>query len=343
MFCVLGENFVNETPIVNGWCDYAVYPDLVAINGNFQPLYGQSSWDAFEKAIAAQPNFAPGVSFWDGAAGAAGSTVSQIPAMGAQLKDLVRMKRVRAMGLLNFARHVSPSTHTLAPLFKALDDALQGQTDFRTMTFLGVWLYNQKTAMDFVSEVVSMNANLTTVILQTHISELYTSKTNCIARPICVRNSTHDLPSFNIAEAAVSALRAQGDRFRLMFSSTLGAMVYMGAVRSPVPVGVNKPCELSFMVDIDLVCNNTLQAGYRSYETTDKYQYLLFRANNREYYVTYETVQSIYDKYEIYINDVSDGWALFEIQRDGAASCSSNQMSYDRLEAAQGPARSRRY
>ncbi|XP_049525534.1 uncharacterized protein LOC119455174 isoform X2 [Dermacentor silvarum] len=173
------------------------------------------------------------------------------------------------------------------------------------------------------------------------MSELHASPATCISRPICVMASVDTLPSFSIAEAAVSLLREEDDKFRLMFSSTLGVMIYAGAVGGEQPSSANKPCDWSYMEDYDFVCNDSLLSGKRRYDSDGKYEYVTYEDYDRRYYVTYESNRSIAEKYEMYIPNISEGWALFEIQRDVGAKCSPFGLNYERLEAAQSIARNR--
>ncbi|KAH6930977.1 hypothetical protein HPB50_021159 [Hyalomma asiaticum] len=317
MFCVLGQSFVAVTAITEGWCDYTIYPDLVG--------------------FASQRSVAPGVSFSLSQSDAATS----IPAMGTELSNLVRTVNVRAMGVLNFARHSSPNTNTLAPMFKAFTEALSAESALVPMTFLGVWLYTQNAATEFVSEVLSMQENLNTIILQTHMSEIHASPSTCISRPICVMTSVDTLPSFSIAEAAAMSLREESDTFRLLFSSTLAVMLYAGAAGADQPSGADKPCAWSYMEDYDFLCNESVLSGKRRYDSAGKYEYVTYEEDDRMYFVTYESNRSIAEKYQMYIPNISEGWALFEIQRDVGAKCSPFGLNYERLEAAQSMARNR--
>ncbi|XP_075550128.1 uncharacterized protein LOC142583525 [Dermacentor variabilis] len=337
MFCVLGQSFVAVAPITAGWCDYTIYPDLTIVNDRFQPRYRRSTWEAFQKGFAAQMNVAPGVSF----SLSHSDATTRIPAMGTQLSDLAQTARVRAMGVLNFARHSSPNTNTLTPMFKAFTKALSWQSDLVHTTFLGVWLYTQNAAMEFASEVVSMHDNLNTIILQTHMSELHASPATCISRPICVMASVDTLPSFRIAEATVSLLREADHKFRIVFSSTLGVMIYAGAAGGEQPSGANKPCDWSYMEDYDFTCNDSVLSGKRRYDSDGKYEYVSYNDDDRQYYVTYESSRSIAEKCDMYIPNISEGWALFEIQRDVGAKCSPFGLNYERLETTQSIARNR--
>lgn len=337
MFCVLGQSFTAVTPITAGWCDYTIYPDLIVVNDGFQPLYRRSTWEKFREGFATQKSVAPGVSFSLGQSDA----MTTIPTMGAQLSDLVRTVRVRAMGVLNYARHSSPNINIMGPMFKAFTAALSNESGLVPMTFLGVWLYTQNAATEFVSEVLSMQGNLNTIILQTHMSEIHASPSTCISRPICVMASVDTLPSFSIAEAAVTSLREESDKLRLLFSSTLGVMLYAGAPGSEQPSGVDKPCAWSYMEDYDFVCNDSVLSGKRRYDSAGKYEYVSYEEDDRMYYVTFESNRSIVEKYQMYIPNISEGWALFDIQRDVGAKCSPFGLNYERLETAQNIARNR--
>ncbi|KAK8758996.1 hypothetical protein V5799_003380 [Amblyomma americanum] len=54
MFCVVGENFVHPEVFSLSFCDYAIYPNLVAEDGDFVPLYGNKSWQTFKKVPSVQ-------------------------------------------------------------------------------------------------------------------------------------------------------------------------------------------------------------------------------------------------------------------------------------------------
>ncbi|KAL3235420.1 hypothetical protein MRX96_022411 [Rhipicephalus microplus] len=261
--------------------------------------------------------------------------------MGGQLSDLVRTIGVRAMGVLNYARHSSPNTNIMAPMFKAFTTALASETGLVPMTFLGVWLYTHKAAAEFVSEVLSMQENLDTIILQTHMSEIHASPSTCISRPICVMSSVDTLPSFSIAEAAVTSLREESDKLRLLFSSTLGVMLYAGAPGTDQPSGADRPCAWSYMEDYNFVCNDSVLSGRRRYDSAGRYEYVSYEEDDRMYYVTFESNRSIVEKYQMYIPNISEGWALFDIQRDVGAKCSPFGLNYERLETAQSIARNR--
>lgn len=329
LFCVVGQNFADAAQIVH-FCDYFIYPDLMATGGRFVPLYGNTSWEAFKEVTRApSSDTVPGVSFSLNQLGQAGSTVELIPTMTAELVNLVQM-RINALGLLNFMRHTGGNPVTaLDVALQALSRALKGQPD--AMTFLGVWLYNTKAVNDFVSEVVAMTS-VDTIILQTHMSEPFFSGGPCVSRGVSVKSSTEDLPSFRHAEEAAVSLRAQTRRFRILLSSVLGVLLYIGDNNSPEPSDANKPCREATIVDYDVVCSTNAPTGVTYGDNTDdSYRTVTYTHDNRQYFGSMETAETLETKLSQYVPSVSEGWAVFEVQRDTAGTCTTGGSDYERL------------
>ncbi|XP_077484746.1 uncharacterized protein LOC144094702 [Amblyomma americanum] len=209
------------------------------------------------------------------------------------------------------------------------------------MTFLGVWLHTAKLARSFVYEVSAMT-DVNMIILQTHVSESLVSEGPCVSFPISVTSSNQNrqLPNFEIAKQAAASLRARGDKFRVLFSSTLGVMVYAGALHSAEPSSAHKACEKAYMVDSDFTCRRNGSHTKEIYDENGMYAYYAYQSDGRPYFVTLETSKSLQDKMDLYIADVSDGWALFEVQRDVWKPCGRGK-DYVRLEAIQQKARLR--
>ncbi|XP_077564913.1 uncharacterized protein LOC144180447 [Haemaphysalis longicornis] len=338
LVCVLGSNFAHGGNITQ-FCDYLIYPDLMASQGNFMPLYGSTSWEAFKQAtLVSQVTCVAGVSFSLNQLGQAGSTVDQIPNMAPQLSNLVQM-RIQAMGVLNFIRHKQANTASLLNgALKALADAVQGQQ--HAMTFLGVWLYNKKAVNDFVAEVMGMQESVDTIILQTHMSEPFFSNGSCVARPVSLMSSSEELPTFALAEEAARALWSGTQRFRILLSSVLGAFLYVTRQNA----SINMDCIDASIVDLDVVCSTNFAGTTAHFDPTDKYQYLTYTppagsTNANGYVASHETVSSLNDKVDMFVSrHLSEGWAVFEVQRDRAGQC-ANASDYQHLMAAAAKAK----
>ncbi|XP_077485154.1 uncharacterized protein LOC144095247 [Amblyomma americanum] len=120
MFCVVGENVFSAEVFHVPFCDYAVYPDLVAQDGEFLALYGRTSWLTFKKAMAVNRRIAAGLGFSVSGFEKEDSTVASIPNMRDKLLELVRTMNISAMGVLNYPRHLSTTTtNDLAKMFEA--------------------------------------------------------------------------------------------------------------------------------------------------------------------------------------------------------------------------------
>ncbi|KAK8782732.1 hypothetical protein V5799_015924 [Amblyomma americanum] len=163
------------------------------------------------------------------------------------------------------------------------------------MTFLGVWLHTAKSAQRFVDEVSTMT-HITTIILQTHIVKPHVPGDPCISAPISQTIATELHPSFEVAQQAVALLRAQGDKFRVLFSSTLGVMLFVGAQNSEEPTAPNQACEQSYMVDNDFTCSDNVSHAKELYNEGGMYVYSTYKSGSRRYFVTYETIDSLEKK-----------------------------------------------
>ncbi|KAL1414549.1 hypothetical protein MTO96_007336 [Rhipicephalus appendiculatus] len=166
--CVVGVSFSSESLFSGGWCDYAIYPELEVIASELAPRHGQSSWKAFKKAIALQPDMGTGVSFSLRNFGDAVSPVASLPGQSSKLAQLVRTMNLSAMGVLNFKRHLGVNTNALSAAFRVMDAALKQQSYTEHMVFLGAVLVDKQSRTDFVNEVNNME-HLTTIILETHM------------------------------------------------------------------------------------------------------------------------------------------------------------------------------
>ncbi|XP_037574676.2 uncharacterized protein LOC119456930 [Dermacentor silvarum] len=340
MFCVVGDGLASAELFRKNFCDYIVYPDLVAQGGEFVPLLGKVSWNVFQAGAKVNRDVGLGLSFSAVGIGQHGSTLDSLPSMATQLAGFVQTMNVTAMGVLNFPRHLGTKANTLAPAFQAFANAVSQQRHTEPMTFLGVWLYKEATAREFASEVATMT-HINTIIIQTHISVPFRAGHTCISRPICAMAASDLRPSFEVAQQAESFLRSRGDKFRIVFSSTLGVMVYVGQAFRKQPSGPYDACDSSYMAGRDFLCSGgTTSLGLEMYDKDEMYTYVIYQDGSNQHFVTYETTNSLLDKMNLYIETISDGWALFEAHRDSAQGCAI-QEHYQRLEMVQFNARNR--
>ncbi|KAK8758995.1 hypothetical protein V5799_003379 [Amblyomma americanum] len=136
------------------------------------------------------------------------------------------------------------------------------------------------------------------IILQTHVSDSLVSEGPCVSFPISMAspNQNRQLPNFEIAKQAAASLRARGDKFRVLFSSTLGVMVYAGALHSAEPSSAHKACEKAYMVDSDFTCRGNVSHTKEIYDEKGMYAYYAYQSDGRPYFVTLETSKSLQDK-----------------------------------------------
>ncbi|XP_054927133.2 uncharacterized protein [Dermacentor andersoni] len=276
-----------------------------------------------------------GVSFSLRDLGNSASTVASLAGMSRELSQLVRRMNISAMGVLNFARHLGVSTNTLATAFKVMNAALKQQSYIEWMTFLGAVLINKQSRIDFVNEVHNMEY-LTTIIVQTHLhgdpeARPHVSSTDhCRVFPVSAIRSHSPHQDFDGAVDVVYTLRMNGDKLRVLLSSTMAVMVFVGAAKPDAPMKPYDLCERSFMTDYEDTCNATLTNGRKIYDHRNKYAYVTFRNGGHRYFAAYESDESLTEKLGRYVQTFSDGWAIFEVQRDVWKSCLEND--YIRLE-----------
>ncbi|KAL3229441.1 hypothetical protein MRX96_048539 [Rhipicephalus microplus] len=102
MFCVVGATFRDTNLFTKNFCDYAVFPDLIARNGTFKPIYGLTNWNTFKESTSLAKNVEVGLGFTPSGMGKPGSTIDLIPSMGSELSRLVRALNASALGVFNF-------------------------------------------------------------------------------------------------------------------------------------------------------------------------------------------------------------------------------------------------
>ncbi|XP_077485157.1 uncharacterized protein LOC144095249 [Amblyomma americanum] len=199
VICVVGESFVDPKVFGGGWCDYAIYPDLVKSGTDFIPLYGRASWEAFKNATVTYPQVGAGVSFSMLNAKDRNSTVADMPNLLPQLENLVRTTKVSAMGVLDFTRFDGANTKDLGPMFQVLNAAVNKQNHTEPVVFIGVLLHTIDAITDFVSEVGYVRS-ISTIIIQTHIHALLShpllGPAGCRSFPVSVKTPAVLLPSF---------------------------------------------------------------------------------------------------------------------------------------------------
>ncbi|XP_037278128.2 uncharacterized protein LOC119171395 isoform X2 [Rhipicephalus microplus] len=210
----------------------------------------------------------------------------------------------------------------------------------KAMVFLGVWLPKDDVAQRFAAEVSTI-AHVNTIIIQTHISLPFVlGHTLCISRPVSVVAANDITPSFEVAQRAEALLRSRGDKFRIMFSSTLGVMVYVGTSVRNEPSGPNQGCDQSYMADWDFLCSGGAPLGPEVLDRAEMYAYIVYKDGVKQHFVTYENSHSLLDKMDLYVEKASDGWAMFEAHRDSAKDCAI-QERFQRLKKVQMAARNR--
>ncbi|KAL1484457.1 hypothetical protein MTO96_032573, partial [Rhipicephalus appendiculatus] len=193
-----------------------------------------------------------------------------------------------------------------------------------SMVFLGVFLATNIIADAFIADV-SKIPELNTLIVETHITlrEAHLGgHTDCHAYPIsAVGNknlANNTVPRLEVAEHAVNLSRSRGDLFRMVFSSTMGVMVYKQVQNKPIS-RFREQCSTWNMGDYDVTCDPDLN---KQLEESDMASYAI--VNNGQYLFSFEDEKSLKRKLERYLPASSDGWCLFDVHRDVYWTCGIN-------------------
>ncbi|KAH6921878.1 hypothetical protein HPB50_005754 [Hyalomma asiaticum] len=273
------------------------------------------------------PNFRRGLAFSALDASHPNSTVARIPAMRKALKAVVA-KKVVAMGVLNFTSDTSNSVSILKTLFQVLNETLRGKQN--ALTFLGIRIHSKQHAKNFVVDVQKING-LDCVLLQTHLSDAVSVTESCTSRLISYNNTPLEVPCFSNALEVQSALRDARSRLRVMFSSTLAAMVYVGASGQSLPTEAGQTCEYNIALDIDIICNLTSKWAYRT-DRINVVETARYSLGAVPHFASFESRETLYKKMDAFLKYSSAGWAAFDIQHDVSAWCFSPD-PYHRVQA----------
>ncbi|XP_075559372.1 uncharacterized protein LOC142590858 [Dermacentor variabilis] len=321
LFCTVGYTFEDNQDLLGSDlpCDYLIYSDLIANNGTFAPLYGTRSWDAYKTALGLATFTAGGVSFTLSEGVGQNSTLDVIQQLDPIVKSFIT-DRMLALGTFDYEPTAGVPLIKLKDFFKYLNKTLPSQ-DPASMVFLGVFLATNVIADAFIADV-SQIPEISTLILETHITlrEAHIGgHTDCHAYPISavgIKNlANNTLPRLEVAEHAVNLSRSRGDMFRVVFSSTMGVMVYK-QVQGKQLHHFRQPCSTWNMGDYDVTCDPGLD---KKLEENDLASYAV--TNKGVYLFSFEDNKSLTRKMERYLPASSDGWCLFDVHRDVYWTC----------------------
>ncbi|XP_070388681.1 uncharacterized protein [Dermacentor albipictus] len=207
----------------------------------------------------------------------------------------------------------------------------------KAVTFLGVWIRTSQEATNFVG-AIGNSSYIDLVIVQTHVVPYEGMTDPCVAYTISHRNADGIVPNYDVADKVLDRLR--GGPLRVLYSSTLAAVAYVGAKNGADVSLRQRFCSLSFVTDMDVTCQETAGPLQVTYVPSDMAEFVTFRHQDAGYFVTFEGNQSLSNKISSYRNKV-DGWAFFDVQRDVYWPCRRG-ISYERLKQGASLLRLRR-
>ncbi|XP_077484599.1 uncharacterized protein LOC144094557 [Amblyomma americanum] len=336
VFCTVSETLLVEDPITEGLCDYAVFSDLEASDeGGFDPADGHSAWEIFKRGVSAANRTVGGVSFSPLNSEQPGSTMRRLEAMGTEVNALADL-RMLAMGTLNLRAQQWRTTDSFANVFRQLKSVLKSKQG--AVTFLGVWLQTVSNAKSFVKAITKTN-DIDLLIVQTHIAPFEGMSDPCVAYLVSQKKADGVVPNYDVADAVLRELRqrpspsgAVAAAPRVLLSSTLAAVAYVGAPNGADVTLRQRFCDLFFVADIDVTCEGTAGELSASYVKADMAHYATFRHRSTGYFVTFEEIDSLQDKITSYKGKLQ-GWAFFDVHRDVYWPCKQSR-PYRRLEWA---------
>ncbi|KAL3234773.1 hypothetical protein MRX96_022540 [Rhipicephalus microplus] len=314
-------------------CDYLIYSDIIASNKTFVPLYGDRSWNAFKIVLGgASSSLTGGVSFSLSEGIGADSTIDIINTQQSELQAFIRLRMI-AMGTFDFEPTAGVPISSLKMFFRFLNKMLPRSPN--SMVFLGVFLATNIMADAFIADV-SQIPEISTLIVETHI----TLRAGASRRPhglprLPYQRRWHQEPrqqlcatagstqtckwggtkTQEVAEHAVNLSRSRGDLFRMVFSSTMGVMVYKQMPTKPIS-RFREQCATWNMGDYDITCDPDLT---KQLDESDMASYAI--VNNGQYLFSFEDEKSLKRKLERYLPATSDGWCLFDVHRDVYWTC----------------------
>ncbi|XP_037523789.2 uncharacterized protein LOC119401011 [Rhipicephalus sanguineus] len=323
LFCTVGYNFEEAEDLKKKMpCDYLIYSDVIANNKTFVPLYGPRSWSAFKTVLGEAPSSVTGgLSFSLSEGIGPDSTFDIINKQQAALQAFIRLRMI-AMGTFDYEPTAGVPISSLKSFFKFLNKTLPRSPN--SMVFLGVFLATNIIADAFIADV-SKITEISTLIVETHITlrEAHLGgHTDCHAYPISavgIKNlANNTVPRLEVAEHAVNVSRSRGDLFRMVFSSTMGVMVYKQIQNKPIS-RFRDQCSTWNMGDYDVTCDPDLN---KQLEESDMASFAI--VNSGQYLFSFEDDKSLKRKLERYLPASSDGWCLFDVHRDVYWTCGIN-------------------
>ncbi|KAL3248016.1 hypothetical protein MRX96_056736 [Rhipicephalus microplus] len=107
---------------------------------------------------------------------------------------------------------------------------------------------------------------------------------------------------------------------RVMFTSTLAVVDYVGASGNSSPTEAEQSCEYNVALDLDVLCNVTSKTAFHT-DKTNVAEKANYSVGTVAHFVSFETTSTLEDKMNAYLNYSAAGWAAFDIERDVKATC----------------------
>lgn len=313
--CVIGLHLTSSAPLKTDFCDYIIYPDLALPDREVVASYGGTSWGIF-KAQAMEgfeESVKTGGSFLQSSP--VGHLAAQIKPIGELLEAPLNF---RALGYLD-VRFASGALEPLKTSFEVFHELLKTKED--AMTFLGVIVPSQSLAGVLAEELQDFRY-IDTIILQTHITPSTDNITygNCMAHYVgyLLGEKAHDVPTLSIAKKTLIAIKKKRKDFRIMFSSTFGVMIYTSTQEIKA---YNDRCEYAFLATVDALCPETGPGIVLKDDKKERAKYATWEKNGRHHFLSTMDGNDISAVMSDFIEDVSEGWAGFNIELEERNVC----------------------
>ncbi|XP_054926389.1 uncharacterized protein [Dermacentor andersoni] len=196
------------------------------------------------------------------------------------------------------------------------------------LLFFGAYIYTTRSGERLARETQSI-PNLGLVILQTHITpaeRMLAAK--CTVHLISYKSGRRqrDVPTFDVVNHSVDKFRALAGNFSIMFSTSLGVMVYVakGKVLYADNNSTGQACERGSLHDHDVLCITKHAQRAFKVNAAESVCYQIYEQYNQYHFVTWEEMNTIEAKIKDYIHK-SDGWAVFHPDLDVRTLCGSDK------------------
>lgn len=320
LVCVIGNALSSSEEVDHSFCDYMIFSDLSISDGKVVGTHGRTSWHLFKKLMGVAANKTiPGGSFITAHTENANGPISASSLTPGILQTLTDPPlKMRALGFLGI-QYPRINVALFKDYYKVFKTALSNQD--KAMTFIGVVITDELDGNNFAKEIASFS-DLDTIILETHITHTATGAhpKACTSHYMSYKvgvNATN-VPTFKIANTTATHIRKTTQKFRIMFSSSSGVMLFIGDDEITTH---GQSCDKALLLRPSVLCDLTTIKDF-TIDSNETAAYTVWEKDRRHHFLAtmeHSTTEELIGEYVV---DQFDGWALFNIELDQHLNCS---------------------